>query len=494
MRQTTTIAPLLFALTLGACAHPHAPSGGDVTGIPFHVVETAPEAMGVEPELSGPVVLRFDERISERNLEGAVEVSPETGKVRVKKKGRELRITLEGGWRSGQIYRIVVQPVLQDLFGNTMEGAVDLIFSTGPEIPETAVAGRATDRLTRDAVDGARVEAIHLEDSMTYVAQTDTGGYFALRHIPEGDYTLRVYEDRIPNQEHDFTEPIDDTPLTLSASDTTVLTFELLAPDTTPARLTRAEAEDSTTLRLSLDDFLDPDVPLDGVTARVWHLPDSTEVMVQDVLHAYEHEEQIAERRAEAEAMAKARAEAEEAERAETQDTTEVADTVPPPPADSTVPTDTVPPAEGLRTGEHDEVGEPGEPEPPEDPLPTREFVIYLAEPLEPEAEYRITVEGVRNINELEDGGGTATFQAPAPPPEEEDPETEEDSEPDADPDADPDARSGGDPDSIPGPDQSVDSGKISKVRGAAAGGTLLSRTDLKVARKEELPLVLRTR
>lgn len=459
MQRRTSKALLLAALALAGCAHPHSPTGGEVTGVPFHVTETEPEAMSIVPDLSGPVVIRFDERISERNLAGAIAVSPETGEVEVKKRGRELRVSVEGGWQPGQIYRIVIEPVLQDLFDNKMEGAVEITFSTGPPIPATAVAGLVSDRLTREPVDGARVEAIRLADSVTYVAETDTAGLFALRHIPEGDYAVQAYIDRTPNRKPDFSEPIDHAELSLSASDTTIFTFSLLAPDTTPAVLMRAEATDSQAIQLSLDDHLDPEVPLDGVVARVWKLPDSTSaaaaevdsmsIDIAEVLHLHEYEERVEE------AEAKAAAEAAEADSVEVGETGITGDTIRTEAGEvaDTSATDTTGTGAPTHEETEDEPGElsdpeaPDEPEPDEDPLPTRDLVVTLAEPLEPEAGYRITLEGVRNINGLEGGGGSVTFRAPLPPPEpEEGEEPEEDSghDPDEDPDKDPGTASTG--------------------------------------------------
>src|SRR5690606_29574738 len=95
------------------------------------------------------------------------------------------------------------------LFGNTLQEEIELIFSTGPEIPASTVAGQVTDRLTAEAVGGARVEAINESDSSIYVALSDTAGFFALRHIPPGSYLVRPFLDRNRNKRLNFSEPLD---------------------------------------------------------------------------------------------------------------------------------------------------------------------------------------------------------------------------------------------------------------------------------------------
>ena len=104
-----------------------------------------------------------------------------------------------------------------------------MIFSTGPEIPATASRGSSPTASLGSRSNRVRVEAIRAADSAVYVAEMDDHGYFALRHIPEGEYAIRAYLDRTPNRTPDFGEPIDTAVLELGAADTTILTFELLA-------------------------------------------------------------------------------------------------------------------------------------------------------------------------------------------------------------------------------------------------------------------------
>ncbi|HEX7049789.1 MAG TPA: Ig-like domain-containing protein [Longimicrobiales bacterium] len=301
---------------LFGCAKPYSPPGGEPDTAPPRVIATTPERMAVVPGFDGPVVFRFDERISERGIEQAVLVSPETGAVELDKGRSDLSVSIEGGWKPDQIYRIVIRPVIRDLFGNTMEQPIDLIFSTGPPIPATALAGVVTDRITGEAAAQARVEAVRRADSTVYVAVADTGGVFALRHIPAGAYDLRAYLDTRPNTEPDFTEPIDTGAVALGTTDTVVTTFSLLAPDTTSARLLRAEVEDSLAIRLMLDDYLDPTDALDGVRVTLRSLPDSDVVDVAEVIHAYVYERRVAAARAAADSARAAAADSLAAEEA----------------------------------------------------------------------------------------------------------------------------------------------------------------------------------
>jgi len=388
-RELALVSGVAAAVAAG-CAKEVSPTGGPPDREPPFVVAVEPEAMSVVPGWKGPVVIRFNERISQRGIEQAVTVSPETGEVKVEKGRRELRISLKGGWEPDRVYRIVVHPVVQDLFGNKRTEPIDLVFSTGPPIPATALAGQVLDRLTGKPVQAARVEATHRSDSVTYVAATDSAGLFALRHIPSGVYDVRAYLDRIPNRLVDFSEPVDSGEIALSATDTAVVQFALLAADTTPARVTGANAPDTTHVRVRLDDFLDPAVPLDGVRIEIFTLPDSSLAVAAEAMHVHEFEALVASRKA-----ARDSAGGVPDSVGVGRDSAGVADAV-------------------AAVGERAAAG--GAAPDTAAPLPAREFVAVPASPLPPGARFLVRVEGIRNIHGLVGGGGTAEFTTPAPP------------------------------------------------------------------------------
>jgi hypothetical protein len=382
VRGLLVVLPTLFA---GGCAKISAPVGAVIDREPPEVAATEPEQFAVTPGWDRPVVIKFNERISEKGIEGAVLVSPETGAVRVKKGRSELRVSVEGGWRAGQVYRVVVLPTVQDLFNDRLQHEIEVIFSTGPEIPATALAGLIEDRLTGSPVAGARVEAIGRTDSVRYVALSDTAGFFALRHIPAADYSLHAYLDRNRNGRLDFGEPQDTSSVMLSAADTTIVSYALLAADTTPARLVRAEERDSLELRLTLDDYLDPLVPLSDVQVEIRELPDSLPVPGARVMHLHAYERWRMARKA-------------------ADSTSAVVDSVG---------AGLEPPLARTDSLAARSVQSPALPD-TTTPLPTRELVVIPDAPLARKTRYLITLSGIRNINDVGGGGGSATFETAA--------------------------------------------------------------------------------
>jgi hypothetical protein len=392
---------LLAAVMAAACARAYPPAGGERDRIAPRLIGTTPGPLEVVPGFDQPVVFRFDERLSERNFsEALVMVSPRDGALRVERGRREVRVRIDGGWRPNRVYRVVLLPGIRDLFGNARTESAEIVFSTGPPIPNTAVAGIVLDRLTGRPPQNALVHAVRRGDTASYTAVGDTMGFFSLRHLPLGVYDLFAFTDQNRNRRRDPVEPMDTATLSLgSAADTVAVVFNVLAPDTTPPRVTRAEVIDSLHVRVTLDDYVDVAAPITGAAAELHVLPDSTRFagarrLLQAPLFERERREIAAQR---ADTAAVQRADTAAVQRADTA-------AVPPPT-----------PAPPARVPAGRAAAQPAS----QEPLPTREVVVELDRPLEPGLQYTITVSGLVNLHGLV-GGGSAGFEtrpAAQPPP-----------------------------------------------------------------------------
>ncbi|MBR9989877.1 MAG: Ig-like domain-containing protein, partial [Gemmatimonadetes bacterium] len=381
-------AALLCLLASGplACARPFAPPGGERDVSAPRLLTTVPEPLTVVDALSRPAVFRFDERISEQGFsEALVSVSPLDSTLRVDRSGAEVRVSIDGGWRPNRVYRVVLLPGVRDLFGNQRSDPVELIFSTGAPIGNTALAGMVLDRLTAAPAMNGVVDAVHRTEGARYTAIADSSGFYSLRYLPVGEYDVRAYDDRNRNRRRDTLEPVDSghTAVFVGQTDTVALVFNVLTPDTTAPRIVSASSLDSLHIQIEVDDYFDPADALDGVGAEVHVLPDSTSIATHSRILT----------RAAFTAEQQARRQAAEAARVAADTAGAAADTgavrVPPPP-------------------------DPAQPNAGAAALPIREFVVRLNRPLPP-GSYTITISGVVNLHALV-GGGVAPFQVSAPP------------------------------------------------------------------------------
>jgi len=252
------IAAVMFGL---ACASPGMPPGGPPDVAAPQLVAIIPDSgsVGVKPK---EVIFRFDEVVSERpqsatTLADLFLISPRDGVPSVSWHRDAIAVKPAHGWRANTPYTVIMMRGLADIRGNVRNTGVTTFFSTGPTIPHTRIAGQVFDWVTGAAAAGALIESFVPPDSIhPYVALVDTGGAFALEHVPPARYTVRAYVDRNKNMSIDPSEPWDST--SVSLADSAHIELLLFVHDTAPPRLRDVAAADSLTLRLTFDKPIDP--------------------------------------------------------------------------------------------------------------------------------------------------------------------------------------------------------------------------------------------
>jgi hypothetical protein len=357
------------ALLAAACAHIEAPTGGDEDKVGPQLLTTRPDTFARAPNLRTPAVFVFDEGLSEERLEEAISVSPRTSAVAVDKNGGELRVSLRRGWEPNRIYQVVIDSTVQDRFNNRIQEPIRLVFSTGPEIPETFLSGTVLERQTAQPAKGVRVEAILRPDSLVYATRTDEAGTFAFAQIPAGEYQVRAFSDPNANRSLEPFESRDTTVARVAVGAQPSVELSIVAPDTSAPRALEATGADSA-IAVRFDDFLDPAQRIATTQVRLL-APDSTPVRIASVSIG--------------------------------------------------APTDV--PAAAPDTARAPVAGDTarrGAPAAARGPVPSRTITVRVTGALRPDAQYTIRVEGVRNLVGLA-GGGELRLRtpraAPAPQP-----------------------------------------------------------------------------
>lgn len=446
LRLTAALLPAVAVLLAGACARQGQPPGGEPDQRPPVVVSVTPDTFArVEPG-SDQIRIRFNERISERSasgaLDAAVRVSPRTGRVRVNHKRDGLDVTLEGGFRPGLVYRVRLEPVVQDLFNNTMRAPFEWVFSTGADFEDNAVGGLVWDRLTGEPVEQVQVllragapDQPGFDTLPAYAAWTDTAGIFALRYLPTGWYHITAFRDQNVNDEPDAFEQQGTHPIVeLGEADTLITQLAIMVPDTSPPQLVRVAAVDSLTLRVETDDHLDPDASLGDAVSGI-EAEEGSAPAIAEILPAYRWEAYQDSVRAVADSLAAAaRADSlardpdaitdpmEVADTAEVADAVEVAD-----PSERIDPrglADTLGAGAPADTTDLEGADESDGFLPDGRRVPERRFFVRLADPLAPDVPYVLRVRALVNVSGLtsEDQEMEFTWQPPQPPPDTETP------------------------------------------------------------------------
>ena len=353
---------LIVALAVFGCASQGAPPGGPPDSLAPNLIGVVPEsgAVNVDPDR---VEFRFDEVVNERpgggapSLEQIVLISPSDGLPRVDWRRRSIAVRPRRDWRENVVYTVTLLPGMADLRGNVMQSGKTVIFSTGPTIPDTRIAGILYDWVNGVTARNASVEALAMPESVAYVARTDSVGAFVLAHVPPGRYALRAWLDANNNRDLDPREAYDSAGVELR--DTASVTLFAFVHDTLPPRINTVEVVDSTTLRVEFNQPLDPTQTVDTTRFRLTRT-DSSEVPLRSVLTAAVWDS------LQMDSIARA-------------DTTRR----PAPPRAVAPPPGGLPP--------RDTVAMPR-------PRPISRFVVIVATPLQPETSYRLVAEEARNL------------------------------------------------------------------------------------------------
>jgi hypothetical protein len=257
---------VLGALALGACAEVRGgPPGGPEDHAPPKLVKVTPDTGRVNTKPK-EVVFRFDETVSERpsgvnTLDALVVLSPSDGVPRVSWHRKAITVRPRKGFRANTAYSVTLLPGIADLRGNVLHAAEQTWFSTGGEIPQTALRGIVFDWVTGKPAPNALVQLFRGNDTtFSWIATADSTGRFELRAFPSGSYRVRGLIDENHNRVADRREAFD----TLGVSIADSGRVELLAfvHDSLGPRIDRLAVEDSVTLRLDFDQPYEPTHPV----------------------------------------------------------------------------------------------------------------------------------------------------------------------------------------------------------------------------------------
>ncbi|UCC48416.1 MAG: hypothetical protein JSV41_13295 [Gemmatimonadota bacterium] len=399
---------LLALAGLDGCANVAPPPGGPPDTTPPLLIAVEPDSYSVVSGFKDEVRFEFDESISERNVPLAVTLYPFEARPRVGNGKRDVKVRPRAGWVADRIYHMRIEPVIQDLFNNAIDGPIHYVFSTGAPITENRVEGTVFDRITGRPLVLGRLDMVQLPDTLRYGIVADSQGVFGLGALPVGDYFAIGYDDVNNNNRADDFDRSDTISVSLGATDTLSLEFRVFRHDTLGPQLFELRSIDSLTVELGFDGYLDPEASLSTANIEMFAVADSAPIALDAVLHAWQYT-------AWRDSVARARQAAADTLESETpadpgtlgeaaaRDTSAVQAPVP----------ERAPGAEQ----------EPGPEQEEEAPaiLPDRRIYVIAAAPIPPDT-IVVRAQGILNLSGLE-GGGERTYEQPAREPEPEEPE-----------------------------------------------------------------------
>ncbi|PKQ62845.1 hypothetical protein BZG02_11665 [Labilibaculum filiforme] len=188
-----------FAIStvLYSCARRGIPTGGPIDHQAPKVILTKPINYATNFK-GGKVEIFFDEFVQLKDISETFTISPPLKKKPlVKLKGRSIYVKLEEKLRENTTYTLDFGTGITDNNEGNPLGEYQFVFSTGKQLDSLSIKGKLDNSFNQLPVEKAMVMAyLNTNDSVpysvipSYVAKTDSAGYFQLNNLSAGDYKL----------------------------------------------------------------------------------------------------------------------------------------------------------------------------------------------------------------------------------------------------------------------------------------------------------------
>ena len=206
------ISIVVFGLVIFSCANRGYPEGGAKD-------ETPPEILRSDPSNG---TLRFDKKKANIYFNEFVQLKditqkfmispPQKKKPLVKLRGKRVLIEFQDTLRENTTYSLDFGDAIVDNNEGNPMGDYRYYFSTGDNIDTMRVGGYVFDAFTRKPLEDMYVmlyenhgDSIPLKEVASYVARTDTAGYFSITNIKQAHYRILAIEDA--NRNYMFESP-----------------------------------------------------------------------------------------------------------------------------------------------------------------------------------------------------------------------------------------------------------------------------------------------
>src|SRR2546429_7980469 len=133
-------------------------------------------------------VVQFDEVVDEMPSRGGapgtisglaqkVILSPVGSDVKVSWHRSAIPVSPREGWRRGRVYHLQLFPGIVDLRRNATKTGTTIVFTTGPAVPATALAGTVLLWVDQRTLPQAGIRAAPLPDTVAHVTLADSAGH-----------------------------------------------------------------------------------------------------------------------------------------------------------------------------------------------------------------------------------------------------------------------------------------------------------------------------
>lgn len=186
------------------CAHQIGPSGGPKDETSPVIVATVPAQGTLNHPPKKKIVLHFSEWVDPRNVKKSLTVFPTLmDGYKQNVSGRRIEIIPKKSFADSTTYNIGLNVSLTDYHNVSIGTPYNFFFSTGPSIDSGIIYGCVIHNKTKDEPPkvalykclGDTVPDSSFFNLPSYLVQTDSLGFFSLKHIRKGSYEILAFID-----------------------------------------------------------------------------------------------------------------------------------------------------------------------------------------------------------------------------------------------------------------------------------------------------------
>ncbi len=250
--------PLIVILLLLGCAAQGPASGGPVDKKGPVLISIQPKngANNISPDQK--ITLIFDELLDPISIPASIQIESELD-YKLKIRGRKLIIIPEKEWPIDGIVRIHLSRKIRDYQKNMMDKPIQLIFSTGSDIPVGFIKGEIIGINSEKLIEVGLYEWPPSAQS-TYIqkVEADEMGSFLFSGIENGRYTIAALEGVISDFEKQIRRKnyalLTSSYITISSDEKENKVVLLLSEPVEKLKITSVEMQSQYCFQLNLDD------------------------------------------------------------------------------------------------------------------------------------------------------------------------------------------------------------------------------------------------
>ncbi len=197
---------LLGLLVLLSCAAEAPASGGPEDTSSPHLLNVTPANETTALAEDAKITLKFDESIDPLSVPAAVHIDPEIP-VTVKSRWNIVTLSALQGWPENSLIRIDLTRSIRDYQKNEIERPIQLIYSTGAEIPRASIAGKLQG-IDPDKKTELGLYNYPVSDSAHYLRKIEASqdGSWQFDYLQGGTYVIGALEGELKNFGSDYRE------------------------------------------------------------------------------------------------------------------------------------------------------------------------------------------------------------------------------------------------------------------------------------------------